>query len=280
VGGKPLFLDPWRACTALALLLAQPVHPLLGRAQRRFLVDDRRGVVLADAAPRQFLHRRRHGPGLGQVRQGHTRQLRHPQADEEPLRVLVLGLLGGRVHAQGVDPCGAALHLHLAPVDARLEVQKLARQEQPRLAPVQPQVVAGKTHQHRTHAEIQPARGAQGPHAGIDHRVAGAAFAPGGKAGFVEVVFAQAIARACEVAKLDLWLAFEFLCNCAKTGTADPTRTHSGKPRRARALRNSAKQASANSTCMVSHSGLCSHSGSITYRARASVCASACTRGS
>ena len=80
-----------------------------------------------------------------------------------------------------------------------------------RLAPVQPQVVAGKTHQHRTHAEIQPARGAQGTHAGIDHRVAGAPFAPGGKAGLIKVAFAQTIAHACEVAKLDLRLALKFL---------------------------------------------------------------------
>jgi 3-oxoacyl-[acyl-carrier protein] reductase len=142
-----------------------------GLGQGHALVDDGRGV-------------------------GRGAEFRHPAAHVQALRVVMGRLLGRRVDAQRVDARGARLHLHLAPVDAGLEVEELPRQEQPRLAPVQPQVVGRKADQHGAHAEVQPAGGAQLAHAGVDHRVARAAFAPGLQAFGVERVGVHAVARA------------------------------------------------------------------------------------
>ena len=111
--------------------------------------------------------------------QGHLGQLGHPSPNEVPVRVLVQGLLGGRIDAQGVDARGAALHLHLAPVDARFEVGELPRQVQAGGAPMQPQVVGRKAHQHGPHAEIQPAGGVEAAHAGVHHGVARLPVLPG-----------------------------------------------------------------------------------------------------
>ena len=68
-------------------------------------------------------------------------------------------------------------------------------------------------------------------------------------------------------------------CSWASTATAGPTRTSSGKPRSARAVRSSVRQASAKSTWLASQSGLLSHSGSMTNTASASGCARAATKG-
>ena len=120
-------------------------------------------------------------------------------------------LFGGRIHAQRVDAGGAALHLHLAPMDAGLVVQKLARQKQACLPPVQPQVVAGKAHEHGPHAEVEPAGRNQRSHARVHHGVASTTLAPGGEAGVVEVVLAQAVAYTGKVAKLNAGLVFKLL---------------------------------------------------------------------
>ena len=140
-----------------------------------------------------------------------------PLPDVTPLWIVVQRLLGRRVDAQGVDAGRARLHLHLAPVDTGLEVQKLTCQKQARLTPVQPQVVGRKADQHRAHAKVQPARSAQLAHAGIHHGVAGAAFAPGlqvrqvDRAGVDAVARAQAVNRTRHVAPFDGRLVFELL---------------------------------------------------------------------
>ncbi len=185
--------------------------------QRGALVDQRRRVVAPDHAAGALLHVCRQAPRRGQAGRGHAAELGHPAADEHALGVVVERLLGGRVDAQRIDAGGAALHLHLAPVDAGLEIQELAGQVQAGRPPVQPQVVSGEADEQRSHAKVDPARGQQRAHAGVDHRVAGAALAPRGKAllrGGIPVgpvAGAQAVGGACEVAPLDVRLVLELL---------------------------------------------------------------------
>ena len=165
-----LVLDGLGLCVRLARL-AQAVKPVLGCIHGLALVDDGRWI-------------------------SRGAQFRYPLPDVVPFGVVIARLLGRRIDAQRVDACRARLHLHLAPVDAGLEIEELARQKQPRLAPVQPQVVGRKADQHGAHAEIQPTGGTQLAHAGIDHRIAGAAFAPCLEANSIHRAVVNTIARA------------------------------------------------------------------------------------
>jgi hypothetical protein len=101
--------------------------------------------------------------------------------------------------------------LHLAPVNARLEIEKLPRQMQPRLAPMQPEVIGGKTHQHGTHAKVDPAGCVEAAHAGVHHREAGVATAPSLEIRGVEFGFAQTVVGARKVVELDARFIFELL---------------------------------------------------------------------
>jgi hypothetical protein len=139
----------------------------------------------------------------------HGGQFRHPAADEVAVGVVVLALLDRVVDADRVDARGARLHLALAPVDAGLVVDEQACQPQPALAPRQPEVIAGHRHQHRPHAEVDPARGDQGPHAGIHERQPGAPLGPGRQP--LGVGVAQPGGEGMELAELQIRLAFEFL---------------------------------------------------------------------
>ena len=106
-------------------------------------------------------------------------------------------------------------------MDAGLEVQKLARQKQARFTPMQPQVVRRKADQHGAHAKVQPTRGAQVAHAGVDHREPGAAGAPGLEMVLVGrtddgplatgVTGAQTVVHARHIAPFDVRLVFKFL---------------------------------------------------------------------
>ena len=62
---------------------------------------------------------------------GNCANLRHPLTDIQTLWILVTCLYGRRVDAQRVGAGRARLHLHLAPVDAGLEIEELSRQKQP-----------------------------------------------------------------------------------------------------------------------------------------------------
>ena len=88
------------------------------------------------------------------------------------------GLFGRGINPQRVDPARAALHLELAEMNARLEVEKVSPQPNRRFAPVEPEVIRGKTRQHCPHAEGEPARGLHAANARIHHRVTGEPLLP------------------------------------------------------------------------------------------------------
>ena len=111
-------------------------------------------------------------------------------------------------------------------MDAGLKVEKLARQKQARFAPVQPQVVGRKTHQHGPHAKVKPTRGAQLAHAGVHHGEAGLPFAPGLQTRPVDLAIvhtvtrAQPVGRARKVAKLNRGFIFQLLHEMAMPAQA------------------------------------------------------------
>lgn len=120
-------------------------------------------------------------------------KFRYPAPDELASRILVALLLGGRIDAERIDARGSRLHLHLAPVDTRLKVEKLSGQMKAGFTPMQPQVMCGEAHEHRAHAKIQPARSVQTSHACIDQGIPGVAVFPCFEACKVKVILPQAI---------------------------------------------------------------------------------------
>ena len=118
-------------------------------------------------------------PGFMQMDRRHVAELRTPLTDANPFRIMVRPLFDRVVDPDRVDRRAPRLHLTLAPVNAGLVVDELTCKMQSTLTPGKPQVVARKGHQHRPHAEVDPAMGPQGTHAGIHERHSGASFTPG-----------------------------------------------------------------------------------------------------
>jgi hypothetical protein len=211
-----------------AVELRSPSHrpDALPRLPRRLLViQDRRRIVRAE----RLAHLGVHPPGRVETGVGHRAQLGHPAADEDALGVLIQPLLDRVVDADGVDAGDAGLHLRLRVVDARLVIGEAAGEEQRRLAPVQPEVVARHRHQHRAHAEVDPTRLGQVALAGVHKRPAGAARTPGLEAHGIEFVLAQAVVGGVGVLELQPRLALELLHEVAV-----PVQPAEKRPQRAR----------------------------------------------
>ena len=158
------------------------------------MIDDRRRIAGAGGAIP--------APGFMDERIGHHRQFRHERPHEPAGRILIIALLDRIIDPHRVDAGGAGLHLHLWPVDARFVIHELPRQVQPGFAPRQPQLIAGKRHQHRAHPEIDPAVPIERPHTGIDERIAGPALAPRLQQRRIGMRRAQAIIAAVQVFEL------------------------------------------------------------------------------
>ena len=109
-------------------------------------------------------------------------------------------------------------------MNARLEIKKMPREKNRRGPPVEPEMVARKTHQHRPHTEIQPARGLHAPHAGIDHRIASEPVLPGlepaGSLGGFREILAKPVTSPRHVFKFDARLVLELLHKVAMPAKA------------------------------------------------------------
>ena len=162
--------------------------------------------ALADSQLQMLLHDNRHAPRLKQPRIRHAAHVRQPAAHEMAMRIMVVRLFDGVVNARGVDASRTGLHLHLAPMDTRLVVQKLSRQPLPHGSPMQPQRISGDRHQHGAHAKVEPACLAQHHHAGVNQWPARAGRGQGFKMCRVPVVFTQAVVAAVHVLIFQLGL--------------------------------------------------------------------------
>ena len=96
-------------------------------------------------------------------------------------------------------------------MDARFIIDELSRQVQAAVAPGQPQMVAGKRHQHGAHPKIDPAVLRQGAHTGIDKRQARFANAPRLQPCCISTLWPQAIIGTVQVAKFKTWLILQLL---------------------------------------------------------------------
>ena len=92
-----------------------------------------------------------------------ARELRQvlPMLGEDVAPREIKALFDRVVNSDRIDPRCARLHLRLRVVNTRLIIGELARQMQGWQAPMQPQMIAGKAHQHSAHAKIQPTGGNQ-----------------------------------------------------------------------------------------------------------------------
>ena len=99
-------------------------------------------------------------------------QFRHPFPDKFASRVVVKPLFNRIVDANGVHARRTRLHLNLAVVDPGLIVSEETPQPRCGRSPIQPQVIACETHQHRAHSKVEPTCCLEVAHAGIDHGVA------------------------------------------------------------------------------------------------------------
>ena len=172
---------------------------------------------MADAHAAVHLHVQRHFPWLKAPGQRHFAQHRQPAGNKFAVRVQLQRLFDRVVNAQGIAAGAARLHLRLRPVDARFVIDKQARQVLAGKLPGQPQIIAGKAHQHGAHAKIQPAGGAQHGHAGVHQRITGVAIAPGGQPLRVGVG-AQRVHRRQWGVMFQLGALFEFLNKVAMPG--------------------------------------------------------------
>ncbi len=68
-------------------------------------------------------------------------QFRNIAANERSLGIVIDDLFEGGIHPDRIDAGRPGLHLKLAEVNSRLEIQKVARQENRRRSPMQPQVM-------------------------------------------------------------------------------------------------------------------------------------------
>ena len=192
------------------LPLAAGPEPLPCSAGSNGRIHDRLGIIQPEPEAKALRCGCRQGPGFMQVQQWHSGQFRQPATQKQPLRVVVLALLDRVVDADRVDAGGAALHLALAPVDAGLVVEKEASQVQARGAPWQLQVMARHRHQHGPHAEIDPAGGNQGTHAGINERQARAPLAPGNQPIGIGAARVDGSERV-QFSELQIWLTLKLL---------------------------------------------------------------------
>jgi len=69
---------------------------------------------------------------------GNRLQLRDPFLNKLSLRILIDYLRDGRIDSNGVNPCGASLHLYLTKMDSRLKIQKMLCQKKSGLSPMKP----------------------------------------------------------------------------------------------------------------------------------------------
>ena len=187
------------------------MQALLGGARGGLKVDQRHGNIHTNLDAVALLQISWHAPGLEQPGVRHAAHRRQPTPDKVPLRVMVLRLFDGVVNPRGVDAGGARLHLHLAPMDAGLVVQKLPRQPQAYLAPMQPQRVGRYRHQHGPHPKVDPASLAQHHHARVHHGPTGAPGHQGLKVRTVPAWLTQAVVAPVHVAPFQLGLALQLL---------------------------------------------------------------------
>ena len=94
-----------------------------------------------------------------EVNRWHLAQFWDPLVDKIPMGIMVLALLNRIINTNGIDACGARLHLALTPVNTRFVVNKKPGQMQTGFTPRQPKVIAGHSHQHCPHAKINPTGG-------------------------------------------------------------------------------------------------------------------------
>lgn len=102
------------------------------------MVNDGGRIIEADTASRFGLFIHTHQMRFGESIEGDIREFRNPAADESSGRILVSGLFCRRVNPDRVDPGSPGLHLHLAKVDSRFEIEKEFPEEDRRAAPVEP----------------------------------------------------------------------------------------------------------------------------------------------
>ena len=166
-------------------------------------------------------------------RGGDFRQLGRPAADKVPLGIVFLGLLDRIVDADGVDAGDTGLHLQLGVVNAGFEIQKQRGEMAGTGAPVLPQVVSQKAHQHGPGAKVDIARGGEAAHARVDQRIAGAAFGPGGHE------FRVCVARVRVKAAIDVFVlhaAFHFKLLNEMAVPVQPRLEGAQRPARAAAI--------------------------------------------
>ncbi len=186
-------------------------NPLLGSTVAFIRVHDGKRVVDPGLKTRLELEEGGHQMRFGQIAHGNSREFRQMSSNETALGVLIEELLLRRIDSNRVDSGHTRLHLDLAVVDSGLEVHKMTSQENGGLFPVKPKLVGGETEQHRAHPEVDPAVLVQGSHAGIDHREAGFAFAPGLELGVVELTLSHSVELTIHVVELHRRLRLEFL---------------------------------------------------------------------
>ena len=95
------------------------------------MVNNRLRVIETNPASCGKLLVDRHAVRFGQPRGGHACQFRDPEFDKMAVRVLIEGLLGRGVDTHCIDTGGRTLHLGLAEMNARLEIQKMAPEKKP-----------------------------------------------------------------------------------------------------------------------------------------------------
>gem|GEM_PF-589863 len=175
------------------------------------MLDDRGRVIASDAAAEQVLLQSRHVMRVSKVFIGDSFKFRQPSANEVSARILLGGLAGWGVDADGVNPGDSGLHLALAVVDAGFVIEEQSGEVQGGLSPVQPQVVGGERHQHGPHSKINPCSCLQRPHAGVDHGIPCDALLPYFEQILAEVIFAEPVEGRIDVAEFNGRFIFEFL---------------------------------------------------------------------
>lgn len=96
-------------------------------------------------------------------------------------------------------------------MNTRFIVDKLTRKKIFEEAPVEPEMIGGKRDEHGAHAEIDPATGFQGAHAGVEKWIAGFSFLPSFKVSKIIAIGAKIFAKGVKTVELDLGFAFQFL---------------------------------------------------------------------
>ena len=134
-----------------------------------------------------------------------------PAGDEGGVRILIAALLHRIVDAHGVDAGDAGLHLGLRVMDARLEIREQPAEPHRRFAPMHPEMIARRRHQHGAHAEVHPTGRPQRPHAGVDEGPSGFALVPALQPFGVRRAVADRVIGGMLVFELQPRFAFELL---------------------------------------------------------------------